>query len=182
MIGKKQLATAGLILVLALALVVFAAIPGRRTKKTELEVGERVSAYWFDFTVNSVQRGEEYQDRRASEGTDLVICEITVKNTFGEDIPMGRTDFVLLWDDGTGEEPPAREEMEALYPLEEYCGDQLPGEYTLQKGETRKGVLVYEMPQEGARAALLYEEYYLSGDGDGSGYSLGDHYMVRFSP
>lgn len=179
MIGKKQLATAGLVLILALALVVYAAIPGKHIKRTELEVGERASAYWFDFTVNSAQRLEEYEGRKAAGGEVLAVCEITVKNTFGEDLPMGRTDFVLLWSGEAGEERPPREEMEAVYPLEQYCQAQLPEEYTLEKGETRKGVLVYEVPEETAQAALLYEEYYVSGD-SGSGYSLGDRYLVRF--
>ena len=166
--------------VLALSLLLTAC--GRREKRVEFEPGETVETYWFRFTVDSAQETDQWQGRQAEENFRLVVCGLTIQSTFESAVSMGRGDFVLQWE--TGEEPEedaSAEEpwagMEGVYPLPEYTDGQLPDEYELEAGERVEGQLVFQVPDEVTRAALMFEEYFADST-DESGYTVGDHYLV----
>lgn len=161
--------------ILALALLVLtmtlSACGGE--ERTEFRVGEEVSTYWFKFTVESVEQTDCYEGREAAEGSRLLLCELSLENTFDGPVPMGQGDFVLLWEDETGTE-------QGAFPLAHYTQSQLPDEYDLAKDEERTGLLIYEVPKEVAQAWLLFEEQYVSGESE-SDYSVGERFTVGFT-
>ena len=172
-----------LLLTLGLTLTACSAVPGMGEKKTEFEVGEKVSSYWFDFTVDGVETADRYGEYEAKDGCRLVVCDMTIKNTFGDVVPMNWADFTLLWP-GEGQSDSSADislsTMEGSYPIPEYSDEQLPDEYEMEKGETREGTLVFEVPNEVTKAAVVFQELYAEGESE-SKYTEGDHYMVWFS-
>lgn len=172
-----------LLLALGLTLAACSAVPGMGEKKTEFEVGEKVSSYWFDFTVNGVETTDSYGGYQVKDGYRLVVCDMTIKNTFGDVVPMNWADFTLLWP-GEGQSDSSADtslsNMEGSYPIPESSDEQLPDEYEMEKDETREGVLVFEVPNEVTKAAVVFQELYAEGESE-SKYSEGDHYMVWFS-
>ena len=167
---------------LAWLLALFLSLPACGGEDREdFAPGETVETYWFDFTVEELRQADSWQGRRAEEGFRLVVCTLTIRSTFDSQIPMGRGDFALLWENGedpgeTGEEAPWAG-MEGVYPLPAYGGGQFPDEYDLAPEEERTGRLVFQVPDEVTRAALMFEEYYAGGEGEDD-YTVGDHYLV----
>lgn len=175
---RRRCAALALILVLAVSLTAC----GQWGEKREFQPEERVSTYWFDFSVNEVRTESSWQGRRAEDGCRLVICELEIQSTFSEAVPMGRADFVLLWESGEDTDAPsgsgaAWQGMEGVYPLPRYAEGQLPDEYELGRDETVTGQLVFQVPSSVSRAALMFEEYYADGESE-STYTVGDHYLV----
>ena len=66
--------------------------------------GDTMRTYFFDYTVNSAYTCSKYEGYIPSPGYDLLVAEVTVKNTFGESITMFDWDFLVLFDDDTQEE------------------------------------------------------------------------------
>ena len=146
---------------------------GSGVEKNQFEVGDKVSAYWFDFRVDQVEVTDSHGIYTARDGYRLAVCHLTIKNTFDEDVPMGWADFILQWESG-GEDDGA---VEGAYTLPQYAEDQLRDEYTLEKGGQQEGVLVFEVPEEVSRAALVFQELYADGEST-SEYTEGSSYYV----
>ena len=70
------------------------------SEQTEGELGDTMSNMFFDFTVNSAGTVDSYDGYTPSDGNQLILCNITLKNTFGEALPMYDSDFQLQWGDG----------------------------------------------------------------------------------
>ena len=169
---------AALAWLLALSLILTACGGGK--KQEDFSPGETVETYWFDFAVGEVLQADSWQGWEAQEGSRLVICALSLRSTFDSPVPMGRGDFALLWE--SGERPGPEDvgpwaEMEGVYPLPAGSAGQLPDEYELDPGEERTGRLVFQVPDEVTRAALMFEEYYVSGESEDD-YAVGGHYMV----
>ncbi len=173
-----------MVLILGLALAACSAVPGMKEKKTQFEPGEKVSTYWFDFTVDGVEVLDRYGDYQAKDGYRLAVCSMTIKNTFGDVVPMNWADFVLLWEGGEGEGETSAaaslSDMDGSYAIPPYSQEQFPDEYELEKGETREGLLVFEVPDQVTKAAVVFQELYAEGESE-SKYSEGDYYMVWLS-
>ncbi len=129
--------------------------------KTEGAVGETLKTMFFDITVNSAYKADELNEMKPmDEGNNFAVVNVTVKNTTDEAIPMGGVDFVCRW--GTGKE-------ECDYPMSVYSHENLTGEdlseeYTLQKGETVTGNLVYIVPESSTSFQLQTTETYTESD------------------
>ena len=131
-------------------------LPGtERTETEEVHVGDTVSTSWFDYTITSAQSADSYQDRTADEGCKLIVVELTIQNRFDEPVPMYDSDFQLYWGEYA-------QDQWAL-PLEPYCSEQLPQEYSLAVGETREGALVYQVPDSACDFTLAFLEVFDNG-------------------
>lgn len=144
-----------------------------------------MSTYWLDFTLDEVTSVEKYNGYQPDQAHRLVVCRLTVENTFDEEISMAQTDFFLLWEDPEREQEeddsePDLSEMVGTYALPCFSDSQLEDSYQLAKGEQRSGDLVFEVPTEVTYSALIFEEYYVDEESE-LGYSVGDHYTVWFS-
>jgi len=150
--------------------------PSEGTDK-DYEVGQKVSTHWFDFRVEEARTADSCDGYPAPEGTCLAVCTLSLENTFDEDVPMNRGDFVLVWE--ADEEAVSDHGITGAYAMERYSVKQLPDEYTLEREETRSGTLVFVVPDGVERAALRFQEYYAEGEA-GSGCIPGESYQVWF--
>jgi len=100
-------------------------------------IGQRHATYWFDFTVNSIWRGEEFDGYRAYPGYILYVASITETNTFGEALPMFDTDFYLSSSNFNG----------YVYPTVMEGSQYMPESFTLANGQTSTYYIVFEIPK-----------------------------------
>lgn len=96
---KKLLAAAG---ALCLAVTLGAC---QLFNPTEGRLNDTMHTMFFDFTVTGAYLAKEYEGYQPAEGNQLLVADITVKNTFRESIEMYDTDFQAQW--GEDEDPEA---------------------------------------------------------------------------
>ena len=65
----------------------------------EGKLNDTMHTYFFDFTVNSAYVCDKYENYTPQEGKELLVAEVTIKNTHRESIPMFDTDFQVQWND-----------------------------------------------------------------------------------
>lgn len=139
---RKFSKLAALVMVLVLSLAMFA---GCGKSATAIET------YFFIYDVLNAEKVDSYEGVTPAAGNKLLVVNISVQNTFGEDIPMFDSDFQLQW--GEGDEDYAN-------PLEATSDKQLPEEYTLKNKETRKGALLFEIPADLTDFTLVNVEFF----------------------
>lgn len=141
----------------------------------EGRMGDTMHTYFFDYTVNSAYICDTYEGYTPTDSDkELVVTEITVKNTHNESIEMYDSDFQIQWGDD--------ENLDAYeYPItlnlksgETVGENMLPDVYKMSVNETRTGILVFEVPSGNDDFSISYKEYF---DNDTSG----DTFFVYFS-
>ena len=134
------------------------------TYRYEGRISSNMKTAWFDFSVDDAYyTTDEIGGYAASEGNELVVVEITLKNTFEQSVPMYWGDFMLIWD---------LEEDDSVYTYgirDEVIDDQFPEEYDLKVNETRTGYLVFEAPEGTEDFSIGFVEYY-ENDTEGNGF------------
>ncbi len=130
------------------------------------EAGDTMRTYFFDFTLDNAYTCSRYEGYIPTPGYDLLAVELTIRNTHSESITMFDWDFIVLYDDNTGEE------QIYDYPLTSYEGLEipasalktlLPSEYGLEKEESRTGLLLFEVPAGDTEFIVSYEETFEDG-------------------
>ena len=115
-------------------------------------IGDTMQTVWFSFKVNSAEKVDEYNGYTAADGNMLLKANITIKNTYGMELPMFSDDFQLQWGEG---------DQDFGYAMEATTDEELEGEFTLKKGESVTGDLVYELPAENSgEYSISYLEIY----------------------
>lgn len=141
----------------------------------EGKLGDTMKTYFFDYTVNSAYVTNEFEGYTPSEGNRLLVAEVTIKNTFKEEIEMYDTDFQAQWDSDGDEDfsvPITYDGTEeGMAPLND---QQLAGIYTLASKEEVTGLLVFEVPEGKTDLSISYMEAF---DDD----STGTTYFVFFT-
>lgn len=135
----------------------------------EGRMGSTMRTYFFDYTVNSAFVCSEYEGYTPAEGNELLVVDMTVKNTFHESLSMFDTDFQAQWNDSA--------EDAYSYPVENGDGIStkiLPGEYTLNVDESRSGQLFFEVPAGHKDFSISYMEFF-------DDNSTGDTFFVFFT-
>lgn len=66
----------------------------------EGRIGDTMRSYFFDFTVKSVYLCDVYGSYIPAEGHELLVADLTLKNTFNSSLPMFDSDFMVSWGDG----------------------------------------------------------------------------------
>lgn len=174
---KRQRNRIVLLLALLAALLLGSCSSGTGVEKNQFEVGDKVATCWFDFTVDRVETADSFGSYTAPEGYRLAVCRLTIKNTFDEDVPMGWADFILQWESREKTDGSAADGLEGAYTLPQYTQDQFLDEYILAKGGEQEGLLVFEVPEEVTRAAVVFQELYADGE-NASQYTEGSSYYV----
>ena len=117
-------------------------------------IGDTMSTEWFDFTVDDAYSCSEYHGYTPSAGNKLVVVDMTLKNTWGQSVDMWGDDFILIWEISD-------EDIDMDIPLQAGLSDeQFPDEYVLGINATKKGVSVFEVPQEYRDFVLGFQEIY----------------------
>ncbi len=142
----------------------------------EASMGDTVHSYFMDFTVNSAYTTADYHGHTAPEGKQVLVVELTVKNTFSESLPMYDDDFQGQWASSS-------ETDEYAWPITEgadgvdrdtVAGEQLPAEYELAVGKSRTGTLVFDVPAEEKEFSISHQEFFDDG-------TQGDTLFVLFT-
>jgi hypothetical protein len=121
------------------------------------EIGNKVSAKWYDFTVNSVDFVNDYEGYSASDGNILVHASITITNTSEKTIYLFDGDFALVWDLD-------KDERSYAYSKEAYTDTMLTNEYAINVGETKTIDTIYEISKNNKKPmAIYYYEQYSDG-------------------
>lgn len=137
--------------------------------------GAVMKTYFFSYQVDSAYVCSEFEGYKPEEGKQLLVASVTIKNTFDDEIEMYDTDFQAQWG-GEGEDdfsfPITFDGTEEG--LATLTDDQLPGIYTLPKGETKTGLLIFEVPGGLQDFSISYMEAF-------SDDSTGDTFFVNFT-
>ena len=137
----------------------------------EGRLGDTMHTYFFDYTVNSAYLCDEYEGYTPAAGNEILVADVTIKNTVTSTLPMYDTDFQNQWNDDADD----AYDFPITLQLNDVLNDQmLPGEYDLPIGKTINGLLVYEVPAGNKDFSISYLEMF---DDD----STGDVFFVYFS-
>ena len=142
----------------------------------EGRMGDTMHTYFFDFTVNSAYTCQTFETWTAPEGSQLLVAEVTVRNTGRASIEMYDTDFQAQWNSPAEEDFrfPITVNMETGETVEPVSDQQLPGIYTLDVDASRTGLLVYEVPADLRDFSISYMEMFTGGE-------TGDTFFVFFT-
>lgn len=118
-------------------------------------VGTVFRTVFFDYRVDSVAFPSEYEGYIADDGMQLVDVKITIKNTFGEELPMYNCDFQIQWHDlGDGDE-------DYDFGIEMDDSDTvMPFDYSLADEATCCYHIVYEVPAEAEEFSISFQEFF----------------------
>lgn len=123
-------------------------------------MNEPLKNSFFECTVTGAELAEELGGYAPeTEGYQFLKVDITVKNTFGNTIPVGNYDFYLMWNGGN--DVADMEFVEGMY----------PDDVELADGETISGFLVFEVPADVSDIMLMYDEVW-DDDFVGSSYAI----------
>lgn len=133
-------------------------------------IGDTMHTAFFDYTINNAYTCGEYAGNHPYRGYQFLVVDITIKNTFGDTVPMFDTDFTVEWGEG---------ENDYDYPLSHYnealmSSEELPLEYKMADGETRTGLLIYEVPLGMQDLSISFLEQF---EDD----TTGDRFSVKFT-
>lgn len=137
----------------------------------EGRLGDTMHTYFFDYTVNSAYLCDEYEGYTPAEGNEILVADVTIKNTFTSTLPMYDTDFQIQWNDDADD----AYGFPITLDLNDVLNDQmLPTEYELSISKSINGLLVYEVPAGNKDFSISYLEMF---DDD----TTGDVFFVYFS-
>ena len=137
--------------------------------------GDVVHTAFFDFTVNGAYLTKDYHGYKPEDGMEFLVADMTVKNTFSDQIPMFDTDFQAQWGDDDDEEAysfPVTTNRETGEEVKEAYADeeQLPYEYELDKRQTRRGMLVFAVPEGHQDFSISTRDSYEDEEQEGDTY------------
>lgn len=116
-------------------------------------IGDNVHTVFFDFTINSASVCQTYEDYTPAEGNELLVVNLTVKNTETYSLPMFDTDFQAQWGDDSNDA--------YAFPIETMVvDDQFPSEYQLPVREERTGIYIYEVPAGHDDFSISFLEFF----------------------
>lgn len=121
----------------------------------EGEIGTTFRTVFFDYSVDSVNFPSEYEGITAEDGMQLLDVVISIKNTFGDELPMFNSDFLIQWHDlGNGDD-------DFDWGLEvEDSSTIMPVSYDLPAGESCTYHILYEVPAEAREFSVSYLELF----------------------
>ena len=145
------------------------------------EIGDTMHTAFVDFTIESAELADSFDGYTPADGYELLVADITIENNSGMDQPMFIWDFQVQWNTVDGENP----DLAFGYPVYEGEGDdasaytnvsdqQLPPSYDLADGETREGILLYEVPADRETFSISFQEYFADD-------TTGDLFFVDFT-
>ncbi len=146
-------------------------------------MGDTMRTAFLDFVVEDAYTTHEFDGFTPAEGNKYVVVTINIINTQLTTLPMFDDDFELTWNINTtntdiesvypvsvlvGEDPSAYESYETLSDL------QLPITYEIPIGESKEGILLFEVPDDAVDYLMAFVEYYTTGE-------TGNSYFVAFN-
>jgi hypothetical protein len=100
-------------------------------------LGDTLVNEFFSYCVNSAELVYEYEGAEPAAGNIFLVAEITVKNVWGDPIPMFSSDFQVQWGEG---------DYDYGTPVDKFADAQMEDEYEMPRGQTVTADVVYEIP------------------------------------
>lgn len=135
-------------------------------------LGDTLSTYWFDFTVNDAYLCDEYEGYTPADGYRMLVVSLSLKSTVSFSVSMFQSDFPILWAEG--------DSSDGDWPIYAFTDEQLPDEYSLGINQSKSGLLVYEVPEDKKDFSLAFMEVFE--DEDNEDGREGETYFVDFTP
>lgn len=123
------------------------------------KVGEKVSAKWYDFTVNNVEIVDSYNGYSAEDGKVLIHSTITITNTSDKKVYLFDGDFLLMWN-------LENDERDYVYSKDPYFDGMLVQDMEIGISETKTIHTIYEVDKKlfnKKTMAIYYHEQYSDG-------------------
>ena len=142
----------------------------------EGRAGDTVHSAFMDFSVNSAYTTRDYHGHTAPEGRQLLVVEMTIRNTFKTSLPMWDDDFQAQWTASVETDEfawPITRDLEGGN-LDAVTEEQFPAEYELAVDESRTGTLVFDVPADEKDFSISHMELFSDG-------SEGDTFFVYFT-
>lgn len=141
---------------------------GREYGKTYTgKIGETLTNSFFDLTVNEAHRMSTVSGYTPdSEENEFLCVNVTVKNIFDEEIPVGTYDFNIRWALGDDGYDIALSEVG-----DDFGFDCYPEDTILSKNATVTGNVYFIIPKDCPMLKLEYVEYY-DDNFDGNTYHI----------
>ena len=137
----------------------------------EYEVGDTAQTMFFDLTVLDYLSSTDINGIKPEAGKQFVGVKLNIENTFNKDITMFSSDIIIEWDDDPGAAGP-----NSYYDKEAIFNEEFEKEYTLAPGESKEGVLVFEIPEGITQVAITTQDIYVDKQGN---EHKGDVYIVN---
>lgn len=117
-------------------------------------IGDKITAKWYDFTINSIEEINEYNGYKAKDGKTLYHAQITITNTTDKDVYLFDGDFTLVWN-------LENEEFSYQYSMDAFNDSMLSNEMVIEPGATKTIDTLYEVDKttEKPLAIYYYEQY-----------------------
>ena len=142
-------------------------------------IGDVMHTYWFNFAINSAYTCTSYGSYTAPADKQLLVVNLSMKNTSLSSVPMSDLDFQAQWGDDADDayayaittDEPATNQVQVPEALSD---EQLPTMYDLAINEERSGVLVFEVPAGYQDFSISFQEIFEDN-------TYGDAYFVFFT-
>lgn len=141
----------------------------------EYEVGDTAQTMFFDLTVLDYLSSTDINGIKPEAGKQFVGIKLDIKNTFNKDITMFSSDIIIEWDKLNADDPGAAG-PNSYYDKDAIFNEEFEKEYTLTPGESREGVLVFEIPEGITQVAITTQDIYVDKQGN---EHKGDVYIVN---
>ena len=141
----------------------------------EYEVGDTVKTMFFDFTVLDYLSTTDINGITPEAGKQFVGVKLNIENTFNKDITMFSSDLIIEWEPTSADDKGA-EGPHSYYDKEAIFNEEFEKEYTLAPGESKEGVLVFEIPEGITQVAITTQDIYVDKQGN---EHKGDVYIVN---
>ena len=117
----------------------------------EIEIGRVHSTWWFNFTIHSAERIDEFEGRTAAPGRQLWKVVVTQTGTFFDPIMMGTFDWFMDGDYFRAD----------VFPHGAFVGrdDMMPEYFWLERGQSETHIMLFEVPADAVNLTLNYIEF-----------------------
>ena len=141
----------------------------------EYEVGDTVETMFFNFTVEDYLSSTDINGIKPEAGKQFVGVKLNIENTFNKDITMFSSDLIIEWEPTSADDKGA-EGPHSYYDKEAIFNEEFEKEYTLAPGESKEGVLLFEIPEGITKVAITTQDIYTDKQGN---EHKGDVYIVH---
>ena len=141
----------------------------------EYEVGDTVETMFFNFTVEDFLSSTDINGITPEAGKQFVGVKLNIENTFNKDITMFSSDLIIEWEPTSADDKGA-EGPHSYYDKEAIFNEEFEKEYTLAPGESKEGVLLFEIPEGITKVAITTQDIYTDKQGN---EHKGDVYIVH---
>lgn len=124
-------------------------------------LGDTLSTKFFEFTVDSAQVANSYEDSVPGDGMQFLVVNLTIHNTSTYSMPMLSDDFQIQW--GSGDE-------DYGWPV----AGSLCTDYEIAINDIVAGDLVFEVPEGTKDYSVSFLEYFEDG-------TEGDSFFIYFT-